>query len=193
MDDLLVINDFLDATLRAALLSELQAATGGPAVVYGKETAGRVEPRVRQVTRLAVAAETRERVRQLLLERQGAFEAHFGVSLSRCEEPQFLRYRPGDFFVAHQDGNTPLIYDDSRWRRVSVVIFLNAQSDEPAPHCYVGGTLVLHGSYSDPFARLSINAEAGTLAAFRSETTHEVTPVTHGERYTIVSWYRCDG
>jgi len=28
------------------------------------------------------------------------------------------------------------------------------------------------------------------LVAFRSETTHEVTPVTHGERYSIASWFR---
>ncbi|MER9409217.1 2OG-Fe(II) oxygenase [Mesorhizobium sp. M0589] len=30
----------------------------------------------------------------------------------------------------------------------------------------------------------------GSLVAFRSETTHEVTPVTCNERFTIVSWYR---
>jgi SM-20-related protein len=30
----------------------------------------------------------------------------------------------------------------------------------------------------------------GTLVAYRAETTHEVTPVTHGERFTIVSWFR---
>jgi predicted 2-oxoglutarate/Fe(II)-dependent dioxygenase YbiX len=30
----------------------------------------------------------------------------------------------------------------------------------------------------------------GSLVAFRSETTHEVIPVTHGERFTVVSWYR---
>jgi predicted 2-oxoglutarate/Fe(II)-dependent dioxygenase YbiX len=30
----------------------------------------------------------------------------------------------------------------------------------------------------------------GTLVAFPSETTHEVTPITHGERLSIVSWYR---
>ncbi|MCA1578026.1 MAG: 2OG-Fe(II) oxygenase [Acidobacteria bacterium] len=32
--------------------------------------------------------------------------------------------------------------------------------------------------------------ERGTLIAFRAETTHEVTPVTHGERYSMVSWFR---
>jgi SM-20-related protein len=30
----------------------------------------------------------------------------------------------------------------------------------------------------------------GTLVAFRADTTHEVVPVTYGERYTIVTWFR---
>jgi SM-20-related protein len=192
MNDLLVIQNFLDAALRAALLTELQTVPGDAAVVYGKGTAGRVDPNVRQVARLAVAVETRDRVRQILLAIQPTLEAHFGVRLTGCEEPQFLRYRSGNFFVAHQDGNTPLIHDDSRWRRVSVVIFMNAQAEEPAPQCYGGGALVLHGSYKNPCAPLAVGAEPGTLVAFRAETTHEVMPVTYGERYTIVSWFRCD-
>jgi predicted 2-oxoglutarate/Fe(II)-dependent dioxygenase YbiX len=52
--------------------------------------------------------------------------------------------------------------------------------------------LTLHGSYPDYNVRHPVIGEPGTLVAFRSETTHEVTPVTHGQRYTIVSWYRSD-
>ena len=37
--------------------------------------------------------------------------------------------------------------------------------------------------------RVSLTPEPGTLVCFRAETTHEVLPVTHGERFTIVSWY----
>ncbi|MEO8337310.1 MAG: 2OG-Fe(II) oxygenase [bacterium] len=55
---------------------------------------------------------------------------------------------------------------------------------------YGGGALVFHGSYANPTPPLSVSPAPGTLVAFRSETTHEVTPVTHGERYTIVSWFR---
>jgi predicted 2-oxoglutarate/Fe(II)-dependent dioxygenase YbiX len=46
------------------------------------------------------------------------------------------------------------------------------------------------GLYAESYRRVELEAEPGTLVAFRSETTHEVTPVTHGERYTIASWYR---
>jgi hypothetical protein len=31
--------------------------------------------------------------------------------------------------------------------------------------------------------------EAGLLIAFGADMVHAVTPVTHGERYTIVSWF----
>lgn len=33
-------------------------------------------------------------------------------------------------------------------------------------------------------------SEAGTLVAFRAETTHEVTPVTHSEGYSIINWHK---
>jgi SM-20-related protein len=121
---------------------------------------------------------------------KGALERHFAVALAGCEEPQFLRYHEGDFFVPHQDGNTPLIHDDSRFRKISAVLFLSASSTAPAPDTYGGGELVLHGPYSGPTLRVPVNAPPGTLVTFRAETTHEVTPVTHGERFTIVSWYR---
>ena len=43
---------------------------------------------------------------------------------------------------------------------------------------------------SAPSSDVSILTPApGTLVCFRAETTHEVLPVTHGERFTIVSWY----
>jgi len=122
--------------------------------------------------------------------RKDALERHFGAALGECEEPQFLRYQTGDFFVPHQDGNTPLVHDESRFRKISVVIFLSRQSEQVLPETYGGGSLVLHGPYSGPPLRVPIVASPGMLAAFRSETTHEVTPVTHGERFTIVSWFR---
>lgn len=190
MFDLLSINDFLDAAAREEIVSEMRSASGDAAPVYGRDDAGAIDTRVRKATRVVVSPQTREHVMQQLLDRKAAIEEHFGVALSNCEEPQFLRYQTGDFFVAHQDGNTPLIFDDTRFRKVSVIIFLSTQSEEQAPDAYGGGSLVLHGPYPNYDVHLPVANNPGTLVAFRSETTHEVTPVTHGERYTIVSWYR---
>jgi predicted 2-oxoglutarate/Fe(II)-dependent dioxygenase YbiX len=106
---------------------------------------------------------------------------YFRIPLASFEEPQFLRYKEGDYFVAHQDGNTPSIFDDSRHRRVSLIVFL---SD---PASYSGADLLFHTSFTE---RVTVPAPRGTAVAFRSELTHEVTPLVTGERYTIVTWYR---
>jgi SM-20-related protein len=186
--DLLQINDFLDGPACDALRAELVQAGGGPATVSG--AGGAVQPLMRRVTRATMPAATRARVAGLLMARKGELERHFNVSLSSCEEPQFLRYLPGDFFVAHQDGNTPLVHDDTRFRNISAIIFLSGQSEAPAAGCYGDGALVFHGPYSGPQLRMPVAPPPGALICFRAETTHEVLPVTHGERISIVSWFR---
>jgi SM-20-related protein len=186
MIDRLEIPDFLDPPACASLRAELRAAGGNAASVLG----GEVRTQVRRTTRIAVPPATATRIEPLLAYAMPALEAHFGLTLTHFEAPQFLRYETGDFFVAHQDGNTPLIHDESRFRKVSVVVFLSRQSEGPAPETYGGGSLVLHGPYSGPELRIPLAPPPGTLVAFRAETTHEVTPVTHGERFTIVTWFR---
>jgi SM-20-related protein len=69
---------------------------------------------------------------------------------------------------------------------ISTVIFLSRQSEQPEAEAYCGGSLV----FSSMTDRVRIPSEPNMLVAFRSEMTHEVTPVTHGERYSIASWYR---
>ncbi|HWX29350.1 MAG TPA: 2OG-Fe(II) oxygenase [Steroidobacteraceae bacterium] len=183
MIDLLEVPDFLGAEACAALRAEMRAAGGRPATVSG----GNYTPEVRRTTHAAVPSATSEGVIRLLMARKDAIERHFGLRLTDCEDPHFLHYNAGDFFVAHEDGSTG---GATRYRKISAVIFLSAQSDEPLPDTYGGGSLVLHGPASGPPLRVPLAPAPGTLVAFRAETTHEVTPVTHGERFTIVSWYR---
>jgi len=93
--------------------------------------------------------------------------------------------------VAHQDGNTGLIRLPQEDRKVSVSIFLNQESATPESGEYGGGSLVFSNYRHEPEAQeFRLGGEAGMLVAFRSETTHEVKPVTHGERYAIVTWYK---
>ena len=190
MIDLLEIPDFLDPATRAELVAELDRAAGAPATVLSGDPGGRVDSAARRTTRVAVPDETRARVKERLMARKEQIEAHFGLSLGECEEPQFLRYETGDYFVPHQDGTTPMVYDDSRFRRVSAVIFLSEKSEEPAAGAYGGGALVFHGPYTGPPERVTASAAPGALVAFRAETTHEVTPVIHGVRYTVATWFR---
>src|ERR1044072_1241725 len=187
MIDILTIDDFLEANTVDELLTQMRADAGAAASVYGREANGMVEASVRKATRVSVSADMHQRVMNLLTARMTEIARHFGDIVSECEEPQFLRYQPGDYFIPHQDGNTPLIRDDSRLRKISLVIFLSRHSE---PEGYSGGSLVLHGAYPDYDFRQPVANQPGSLVAFRSQTTHEVTPVTNGERFTIVSWYR---
>ena len=177
--DLFVREHFLEPGVCDLLVAEMQAIGGSAATVYGRTASGSIEPNIRKTLRITPSSETLEFVTERLLSYKPAVEKHFNVSLSECEQPQFLRYREGDFFVAHQDGNTGLLRLDTELRLISTVIFLNA--------LYEGGSLVFSSVRAPNFPMV---AEPGTLVAFRSETTHEVTPVTHGERFSIASWYR---
>lgn len=184
--DLFVLSQFFEPTICELIVAEMKTAAQSDATVYGTTASGTIDQRVRRTTRVKPADETVTLVTEGLLSCREAIEQHFGVALKECEEPQFLRYREGDFFVAHQDGNTGLTRLDTEQRLISTVIFLSRESESPADGDYCGGSLV----FSNLRERFHISAEPGTLVAFRSETTHEVTPVTYGERYSIASWYR---
>jgi predicted 2-oxoglutarate/Fe(II)-dependent dioxygenase YbiX len=186
--DLFVERDFLDPATLAEVFDAVRASGGKPATVYGRSDSGAVDERVRRTTRVTPPVEIEELVRRLLLSRTRAAAEHFGLSLKELEEPQFLRYGPGDYFVAHQDGNTGMLRSEREERKISVVIFLNNQTETSDPDAYRGGSLAFHPRGAGERFRLA--GEAGTLILFRAETTHEVEPVTRGERFTIASWYR---
>ena len=189
--DLLVASEFLSESICRNIITEANNAASVPATVYGRTDSGSVDERVRKTSRLSVSPETVQLVNHRLLEYKPSVEEHFQVSLLDCEEPQFLRYNVGDFFVAHQDGNTGLLrLSTDAERRISIVIFLNPQNDEPTARSYSGGSLKF-SDYRKPAAdAFSMRGETGLLVAFRSELTHEVTPITRGKRYSIASWFR---
>lgn len=191
---LFLIRDFFDPQKCEEIITEMRSAWGGPATVYRPGATSPVNESLRKTTRRMLSPATTEFVRQQLLARRVVIEQHFQISLSDCEEPQFLFYKEGDFFVPHMDGNSEqLEYDHLRVRRISVVIFLSRQSAEPTPDTYCGGSLVFFEPDADTNRKelgFHLIGETGLLVAFRSETTHEVPPVTHGERYSIVCWYR---
>src|SRR5262245_50176453 len=184
----LLLENFLDPLTRDTVLTDARGAAGAAATVHGH---GRTEAvtRVRHATQLSVSDAGRRLVERLLSDLTPALTERFGVAVSTHETLQFLRYETGGFFVAHQDGNTPLTRDRTRDRRISIVIFLNAQTPGSLPGGYTGGDLVFHAPYPDVDRRQAVVGAAGSLLAFPSETTHEVTMVTGGERYTIATWF----
>lgn len=189
--DLFVVKQFLEPHTCHAILAEMKASPADAATVYGRTSSGVVEQSVRQTLRTRPSSATVDFIRQRLLGCRPTLEQYFSVTLTELEDPQFLHYREGDFFVAHQDGNTGLLRLDTESRRISLVVFLNREAEAPQPDAHRGGSLIFSNIRPGPGAsQFHLMGEPGTLVAFRSETTHEVTPVTHGERYSIVSWFR---
>ena len=89
-----------------------------------------------------------------------------------------LLYYDGDGEKKHfRDAHTDWT-NYSCHRRMSIIIGL-VNPDE-----YEGGELKLHTS-EDP---VLIKKQKGYLVTFPSHTLHEVTPVTKGERYSLVAW-----
>jgi predicted 2-oxoglutarate/Fe(II)-dependent dioxygenase YbiX len=189
-----VSEGFLAPRTCRSVAAEMRTVEGTPATVSGP---GSVD--YRRTTIAQVSEETRRMVDQRLRKVIPALERHFGETLSEVERPQFLVYRKGDYFRPHRDSPPEgAAYRHKPIRRVAVrrvssVVFLNAEGAPEEEGRYGGGRLMFPGLAAN-VARGEAVAHAldprpGKLIAFRSQTVHAVTPVTHGERCTIVSWF----
>jgi PKHD-type hydroxylase len=90
------------------------------------------------------------------------------------EDLQFTKYEaPSGFYGKHIDKAF-----GQKIRKLSVTIQLSDPND------YEGGDLILYsGHFGDVMKK-----ERGKLVIFPSYILHEVTPVTKGTRYSLVSW-----
>jgi SM-20-related protein len=194
-----IVEDFFDHALCTTLLSELRAAPCRPAEVYRTTTGFVRNDDARRTGFVNTTPETETLVVDRLTAAIPSLAAHFELPLERCQTPYFLRYGPGDFFGLHTDRNRdPDALDAIQRRLVSVIIFLNDQHDGArGEECddrgtYAGGDLTFTtrvGATRDIPFKVPLRCRGGTLAAFPALVPHEVRPVTHGNRYTIVSWY----
>jgi predicted 2-oxoglutarate/Fe(II)-dependent dioxygenase YbiX len=186
-----VARGFLDPETCARLRSE---ASSGRKVQAAVTSRREVDLETRRTQVAGVPPEVDALVADPLEAMLPEIGRHFSSRLDRHEALQFLVYEKGDFFEPHQDASAAVEGEDSpRRRRVSVVIFLNSEGDDPGPDRYGGGALTFYGLLGEAGGEevgLPLVGEEGLLVAFRSEITHGVTPVTHGSRYTVVTWLR---
>ena len=193
---LFVVENLLDARECRRLCGAMRRGAAGEATVF-KTVDYVYDENVRRTKTARVTDEERLLVASRLHAIMPDAARHFGLQLVDTEEPQFLIYRPGDFFRPHRDRGPDDVAAPAHTRRraVSLVLMLNDQSAEPRPDAYGGGSLVLYGlGPKNKDARLAhigfpVRGAAGLLVAFDSEFLHEVTPVAHGERFTVVSWF----
>ncbi len=185
------MQNFFNAEECSRLRAEARSAAATAATIVRKDV-HLVDESLRK-TKDLIVSEASVSLTDRLQTLRPKVENHFQLSLCGCETPQFLLYRPGDFFGTHQDHN-PELYSPKyvRDRLVSVVIFLSKQTEKPEEDSHCGGSLTFYGLIPEPkwekYGFLLQNEE-GLLIAFRSETFHEVQAVTSGERFSIVSWY----
>jgi SM-20-related protein len=183
---LFVRDGFLHEGLCAELSTEMRAVGGESATVAAAGGAA-VDEEIRRTKYAHVSGDSMESMCRLLDGIRPVLEEHFSLELAELAGPQFLVYTVGDHFQPHTD-NSVLTR-----RRLTFVVFLNRQSDEPGPDTYGGGTLSLYGLLDqDERAAgigLPVSAEVGSLVAFRSELLHGVSRVTHGDRCSLVGWF----
>jgi len=183
---------FLDPGACAALCALARDSPSRPATVISRGVA-RLDPELRRAHCADPAPGALGAVEDRLRALVPRLERHFGVALSGLQRLQLVVYREGDFFRAHSDSDAhPESPGRLRDRKVSVVVFLNEPSRASDAEGFGGGSLAFYRLVEPPTwdnSRLTLDPARGLLVAFRSSIFHEVTPVTRGERFTVVTWF----
>jgi|SRR4051794_13711594 len=187
---LFVIERFFDREFCRTVCAEIRSAATAPGTVE-RQGNYMVDETTLKAQRADVSSETYVHIGQSLANLRLKLADHFALELIRCESPAFAVYRPGDFVSPHTDvATSPNSPEHLRARKVAVVLFLNGESEEPSPDSYGSGTLTFYGLIDEaPWQSMGfpVVGQAGLLIGFPARIVHSVTPVTHGERYTVVT------
>lgn len=184
---------FFDRQTCERLKAEMRAGVQARAEIYGRGWDRKLDEGKRSRPRVQVSPQARAFVEERMMERLPLLRRHFKLEATVCQEPTLLIYKPGDFFEPHQelspDERAPA---HVRRRAISAVVFLSDEAPADAPGDYAGGSLAFYGLLPDPRCErigIPVRGRAGLLVAFRSGVSHQVTPVTRGARFTVVSWF----
>ena len=112
--------------------------------------------------------------------------AFYGLHLHSREGASVLRYETGGFYRRHVDRADTPSWPQTARRQITVVLFLESAREAEPSGGFGGGVLRLFPEDGDP---IDIIPARGTLVAFPASMPHEVTPVTSGQRDTIVDWF----
>jgi SM-20-related protein len=193
---LYVARGFLPVDLCARLREEVAHSSVHTVGVFrGEELL--VDERVRRAKGIVLPGALRPAFEQRLAAVMPAVGRHFQHVLTAQQPAQLLVYDRGAFFRPHQDNSgDPALPPDVKARLVSAVVFLGRQTRLPEPGSYCGGALTffrLPAAVGASRVRTEVWGEEGLLVAFPAGTLHEVRPVTHGPRYSLVTWFTGPG
>ena len=191
--------DFLDRQLCQQILAEArQLDRVRLAQVNNDRGESVVDETIRKVNQTYLSTELVTTVSESLRAIQPQLAERFQVKLVDRQGPNFLFYQEGGFYRPHKDRNFSEDYQHiNQRRRVSGIIFVNGQEQEPKSNnsdldTYKGGELMFYGLLQNDRAGdfgLSLSGQPGLFVAFDSSIVHEVKPVIAGDRLTITSWF----
>lgn len=188
----------VDAQLCEELSAAMRAADGARSAVYDdKGERPIIDDVVRRSYTLHIADPLKSKVEDAMRTLHLRVERDFESHLLAPDRFDFLRYGPGDRFVAHVDAPRYERGDQAdvrlTRRRVSVVLFVNDGDGVGDTGGYEGGNLLIRAyeGADDELTTLGFGLPqaAGTVVAFPAQLWHEVTPVVTGQRLTVVGWF----
>lgn len=181
---------FVSPDMCRKLIENIDLKKSVAAGIYDKDHGTRIDPKTRRVSEVPGAGDEFEWIAGLFEELRGELSRHFETKLDTREGPTFLRYEPGDFFLPHSDSEK---LSDTGSRKITAVLYLNAEGQPGVDNGYEGAELSLYGLMSFPGAEnhgFSVESAPGLLVAFPSDTRHGVAELIRGKRYCAVCWYR---
>ena len=152
----------------------------------------KLDPDYRRTSRIVLNEGIHAEIERSIWTAKDRLQEHFGLQLKSLAGSQLLRYSAGDYFRLHQDeGRVP----SSGTRKLAIVIFLNSRmpagqrSNPNDSQWFKGGDLIFHEQDKQQGKGHVFTAEEGLLLAFSPYLFHQVQEVTHGIRYTVVTWF----
>jgi len=156
----------------------LRARLDGATFVDGRQTAGAALASLKHNEQLAPDSSTLAGVVEIVLAALRRHAPFCDALLPRqLHSLMVARYRPGMQYGAHVDA---ALMGSERVHRsdASLTLFLNEPTD------YDGGELSLDTGSGD----MRIKLPARALVCYPTGQTHQVLPVTRGERLVVVAW-----
>ena len=174
---LLVIENLIDAAMVTSLREQLHDAPWSD----GMATAGTRSGAVKQNLQLGHVDPLGLTLGQAILRALGQNPMFVSATLAeRIFPPVFNLYQDGGHYGTHVDSALMRVPGADMTIRSDVAgtLFLSDPDD------YDGGELIVEGQYGGQAVKLS----AGDMVLYPSNSLHQVTPVTRGQRLCAITW-----
>lgn len=98
----------------------------------------------------------------------------WGIDLSSCDGTQLIRYKPGGLYAPHKDSSEEPSEVSFASRYFTVLCYLNSSFE---------------GGQTDfPGLDYTATPKAGKAIVFPSNYTHSAIPISHGEKFVLITW-----